>query len=208
LDPDGEAFRVYLIHFLNYYAKSNIVGFDAVYVHLADNYYSTGLATWTDEELLAKIMKNAETLRPLLLGKTAPDLLLYDRENKPVRLHSIDAPYTVVLFWDPDCGHCKKSMPAVHDFYHAYHDRGVEVLAVCTSLGAKAEKCWETVEERDMDHWINVYDPYLRSRFKQIYDIRTTPQVYVLDRDKKILMKKIAPEKLPEIFDHFLNSDG
>jgi thiol-disulfide isomerase/thioredoxin len=201
-EPGSEAFQIYLVHFLNTYAKSNIVGMDAVYVHLVEKYYAQGLATWTEEDVLNKILKNAETLKPLLIGKVAPDLLVYDRENRPVRLHGIEAPYTVLFFWDPDCGHCKKSLPKVHEFYEMYHPKGVELFAVCTCLKDEVSKCWDAVDEREMGDWINVADPYLRSRFKQIYDVRTTPQIYILDHEKRIVMKKIGAEKLGEVMEH------
>ena len=62
--------------------------------------------------------------------------------------------------------------------------------------------CWDVVDERGMDIWINANDPYLRSRFKQIYDVRVTPQVFVLDSEKKIVMKKIGVEQLSGVMDH------
>ncbi len=206
LDPEGEAFKIYVVYFLNQYAKSKIVGMDAVYVHMVDTYYANGLATWTDSAQLNKILKNAETLRPLLIGKTAPDLLMLDRENHPIRLHSIDAPYTVLFFWDPDCGHCKKAIPDLVRFYQEYKPRGIEVFSVCTSLQDEAKKCWEAIDERNMGEWVNVVDPYLRSRFKQIYDVRTTPQIYILDKDKKIIMKKIGADQLAEVMDRLMEN--
>ncbi|HLF62922.1 MAG TPA: redoxin domain-containing protein [Saprospiraceae bacterium] len=205
-DPTSEAFKIYLVYFLNQYAKSKIVGMDAVYVHLVENYYAKDLATWTDSLQLNKIIRNAETLKPLLIGKIAPDLLMLTRDNKPIRLHNISSPYTVLFFWDPDCGHCKKSMPDVIEFYKTYKPRGVEIFSVCTRLQDDVPKCWESIDEQDMGTWINVVDPYLRSRFKQIYDVRTTPQIYILDKDKKIIMKKIGAEQLPEVMDRLMEN--
>ena len=47
----AENFKYYLVHYFNKYAKSKIVGMDAVYVHLALNYYDNGLAPWTPDTL-------------------------------------------------------------------------------------------------------------------------------------------------------------
>jgi methyl coenzyme M reductase alpha subunit len=55
-----------------------------------------------------------------------------------------------------------------------------------------------------MDVFFNAVDPYHRSRYKTVYDIRTTPQIFVLDTDKKILSKRIGAEQLPEVIDHIL----
>lgn len=206
-DPNGEAFKYYLVHFLNTYAKSNIVGMDAIYVHIVEEYYMKGKAPWTDGGQLNKIVKNAQTLRPILIGEIAPNLVMQDRDGSVRRLHDVRADYTVLYFWDPECGHCKKSIPKLIEFYNTYHAQGVEIFAVCTKLTDGVPDCWEAVDERDMGIWINVVDPYLKSRFKQIYDVRMTPQVYVLDADKRIRMKKIGVEQLPHVIDHLKSKD-
>ena len=51
------------------------------------------------------------------------------RHKGVVNLHKIEAPFTVLFFWDPDCGHCKKSMPKMLEFYDDFKDKGVEVFA-------------------------------------------------------------------------------
>ena len=194
--PNEETFKFYLIHFLNYYAKSKIVGMDAIYVHLAEKYYATGQAPWTEEEQLAKIVDNAKTLKPLLIGKIAPDInckmldvdgTLKVKGNENVHqafkthgsmsLHEVDAPYTVLFIWAPDCGHCKKSMPQMIDFYEKFHPKGVEVYAVCSKFVNDLPTCAEFIDERKgMLKWINVVDPYHESKYKELYDVRSTPQ--------------------------------
>ncbi len=212
--PAEETFKYYLIHFLNEYAKSKIVGMDAVYVHLANKYYKTGLAPWTDEEQLTKIVDNAEKLEPLLIGKIAPNIQMEDKDGNPMQLHDFKSPLTVLFFWDPDCGHCKKSMPDMIEFAKNYKDKGVSVFAICTKLVTRNDeggfsmeevnKCWKYIEGNELDIFWNYVDPYHRSRYKTIYDIRSTPQVYVLDEDKSIISKRIGAEQLPEVIDHVL----
>jgi len=154
---------------------------------------------------LEKLISQAETLRPILIGKTAPDLTLYKKSGEVVKISDIDAEYTVLFFWAPDCGHCKKAIPSIIDFYNAYKDRGVEILAICTKTGEDLLPCWEAIEERGMDIWMNVADQYLRSRYKMIYDVKTTPQIYILDKDKKIIVKKIAGEDLSPVMEEVIN---
>ena len=45
----------------------------------------------------------------------------------------------------------------------------------------------------------NGIDPYHKSKFKVSYDISGTPQIYVLDREKKIVSKRIAGDQLDEV---------
>lgn len=210
LESRSDAFKFFLVHYLNHYARSNIVGMDAVYVYLVNEYYKSGKAWWTNEEQLKKILDEVEKIEPTLIGKTAPDVKLKKLDNnEEFSLHEINSPYTIMFFWDPECGHCKKSMPEVIDFYENYKDKGISFIAVCTKLNQDArDKCLEYIKEREgMNIFTNAYDPFLRSRYKQKYDIRSTPKVFILDSDKKILMKNVPAEKLSEVMDQIIKVD-
>lgn len=227
MEPAEETFKYYLVHFLNEYARSKFVGMDAVYVHLVKTYYATGRAPWTEEEQLKKIVDNANTLDPLLLGKIAPNIPLQeldvpgtleakDHENELYRvktgqtiaLHDVKSPYTLLIFWDPDCGHCKKSMPKLRDFYKSYKEKGLEIYAVCgrTVNENGMVKCAEYLEKNEMLDWMNMVDPYYRTKFKSTYDIKSTPQLYLLDENKEILSKRFDAEQLEDILLNFMNA--
>lgn len=217
MDRTEDTYKYYLVHFLNEYAKSKIVGFDAVYVHLALNYYKKGKAHWTDEDQLEKIISNGEKLEPLLLGKIAPNIKMQTKAGEEIELHNFKSDYTVLFFWDPDCGHCKKATPKMLEFYEKFHSQGVDIFGICTKLVEKdkdgkwttegMKECWEYTEENGTNLWLNTIDPYHRSRYKSVYDIRTTPQIYVLDKNKEIILKKVGAEQLSEVMEQILK-DG
>jgi len=112
----------------------------------------------------------------------------------------------VLFFWDPECGHCKKAAPFMVEFTKKFKDRGVKVFAVCTATGDKAGDCGKSIEEKGFNNglFINTYDPYLQSRFKQLYDVRVTPQIFILDRKHEILMKRIGAEQLNEVMEQVI----
>lgn len=58
-----------------------------------------------------------------------------------------------------------------------------------------------------MEHFVNVYDPVLMSNFKIIYNIKSTPQFFILDKDKKILSKGIGAEQLDEVMGKIIEYD-
>ena len=213
---NGENFKYYLIHFLNYYAKTNIVGFDACYVHIAQEYYCKGQAAWSKKEDLEKICDNARRLEPILIGKIAPNITVMDRNNQPKALWDVDSDYTVLFFWATDCGHCKKAAPHMVEFAKKFKDRGVKVFAVCTGVVTAKDdsntpqkvhhSCWTGLEEKAFtdDLLFNVYDPYIRSRYKMLYDVQTTPQIFILNRNHEILMKRIGSEQLGEVMEQVM----
>ena len=203
MSASPELFRAYVSKWLNHYAASKIVGQDAVYAHLGEKYYVGGRTPWVDSTTLAKIGENVAKLKPLLIGQPAPQLTTKRADGTNFDLYALEADYTVLFFFDPECGVCKKQTPVMVDFAREYADRNVKVVSVCTKLGADAGDCWAYVDEKEgmADNIINTNDPYHRSRFKISYDIVSTPQIYVLDADKKIVSKKIAADQLPEIID-------
>ncbi len=203
-DPQGEAFKFFTVHFTNEAAASNIVGMDALYVHLVDAYYRTGKAYWSDEEQIAKMIETTDRLRPLLIGQTAPDLKMVTRAGEPTTLYDVDADYTVLYFWRYDCPACKKSTPYMKDFYAKWKDRGVKIFSVCTKGEDELGKCWDYVDEQQTGDWVQVADPY--QRYYKSYDIKSTPSIFLLDRNKQILSKRIGAEQLDEVLTNLENA--
>lgn len=203
-DHATEGYKYYLSTNLNEYANAKIIGFDAVYVHLAENYYGPTKSPWVDQETLNKIKDNARRVKPVLLGKTGADLTFYKEDGSALKMSDIDYEYLVVLFWAPDCGHCKKSMPDYIEFEKKFREQGVKLLAVCTKLKETEGQCWDYVKEKDMEGFIVVSDPDHKSRFKIKYNVQTTPKSFVLDKDRKILMKNLGGHQLEEVMNEII----
>jgi len=208
MSPQSKIWRYYVSFFLNKYAKSNIIGMDGVYVHMVKNYYGKGLTPWVEEKTLIRILDNAIRMESVLIGKKAPDMVLYKEDTTPVRLSEVKADYLVLLFWKPDCGHCKHSMPSLIEFADKYADKGVKVMTICTKLGKKTKKCWEGIKELKMKKLAyNLADEKNKSGFHANYNIRVTPSLFILDKDKKILIKQIPTEKLGEVMDSIIKEN-
>jgi peroxiredoxin len=143
------------------------------------------------------MIDNADRLKPLLIGKKAPDLAMTTREGEDINLHDLNAKYTVLYFWRYDCAACKKSTPIMKEFYAEWKDRGVEIFSVCTKGIDELGDCWDYVDEHDIGNWVQVADPY--QRYYKEYDIRSTPTIFLLDRDKTIVSKRIGAEQLDEV---------
>ena len=200
-------FRFFLAHYLNQYARSKIIGMDGVYVHLVDKYYRQGRAWWVAEDQLKRILENADNIRPTLIGEIAPDITVQNKDGKRVRLHDLDYDFTVLYFWRPDCGHCRRYTPQIIDFMKEWGDKGVGVVTICTKFTDEVESCWEYLDKTDeTDLLVNLVDPFHRSRFSVLYNVRTTPLIFLLDADKKILSKRLSALQLSEVMPMFMNN--
>lgn len=208
--PVDKTFRYYLSQFLNKYAEEaqNKIGMDAVYVHLVDNYYAKGAAPWLEQEQLDKIKLEAQRRRPTLIGRKAMNIEMRKEDGSTISLYDIESPYTVLYFWRYDCSHCKKSTPHMVEFYKKFKDKGVKIVGTCVKMKEKdMEECWKYVHEKEMEDWINVVDPGNLSKFTAKYDTRITPRIFILDKDKKILINRIGAEQLEELMDQIILED-
>ena len=194
---DKDVFQYVLQFIFNYANSSKIMGMDKTFVFLAEEYYLSGQATWVDSSFVEKIRDRVNDLTPNLIGNTAPELKMTTYDEKYVSLHQINAKYTILIFWDPDCGHCKKDLPRLHELYQKYWEKGVEVFSVYTQVDFKEWK--EFLEDKGLTDWINVYDPYNFSKFRSKYNVVSTPLIYILDKDKKIIAKRIDTKTVEQI---------
>ncbi len=199
--PNQEVFK-YLVYWLTYtYESSKIMGMDAVFVHMVDQYYVTKQAFWVDSTQEYKITKRGAELKPLLLGKKAPAINMPDSTGKYISLYDIKAKYTIVVFWDHGCGHCKKEIPKLLEVYNSkLKAKGVQVYAIETE--DKPEDWKKFIRDYKLN-WTNVQelDDYKRAVTKKIYDIYSTPVIYLLDENKVIRAKRIDSDQLEGVID-------
>jgi thiol-disulfide isomerase/thioredoxin len=112
-------------------------------------------------------------------------------------LYNIKARYTIIYFWEKDCGHCQKETTVLKAFYNESHDNlEVEVYAVCIDTSLIGWKKY--IREKEMD-WINVNGFLsLTPDFHNLYDVHSSPVMYLLDEKKNIIAKRILTEQIKE----------
>jgi peroxiredoxin len=192
-NPD--VFHFVVNYITNYYETSKTMGFDAVFVHMAKKYYVTKRATWIDSAQYEKIKERVIILEPILIGKPALELTLPDTTGKDIKLSSLKSDYTIIFFWDPTCGHCKKELPKLLDFYKRAAGKGIEVYAVAS--GGTKEDWKKLIREYGMK-WVNVYDEL---GYRKFYDVQTTPMMYMLDKGKIIRAKRLDTPQLQDFLE-------
>ena len=226
LDPKSEVFK-YIVHYSTYnFETSKIMGMDKVFVHLVDKYYDQNTAFWMDADKLKKIQDKANEKRYTLIGMKAPELVLMDTSGNWISTYKdIHTKYTVLYFYDADCGHCKKETPVLVDFYKNYKDKDLSIYAVCADHGQK----WrDFIKKYDMGDFYNLTIPekafndadfatnlitsgkttYQSLKYLETFDVYSTPKVYILDENKIIKAKDIAVEQIDEILTRLKQMDS
>jgi peroxiredoxin len=195
-----KVFQFISVYLFNHFRESEIMGHDAIVVKLADEIYLSGKADWVSKDFKDDLRKQVDRIRPNLIGKRAQDLVMDSYKGIFVSLYDIKKEFTILYFWEPDCGHCAEATPKLKTYYDKVKDQGVEVFSVCTT-GERAK--WEKYIEEHKLNWINGWDPERRTNFGYYYNVESTPMIYILDRDKTIIAKKLSVDDIASFIDNY-----
>lgn len=189
--------KSYVIWYItSQYEQPKVMGTDGLYVHMFEKYYATGVMPVTDTSTVRKIGERVATLKPTLVGKTLVAPVVSDTLRKPIALSAIKADYTVVFFYAPHCGHCRDSAPKLKKFVDDYKGKGVEVLAI--PVEDSPEEWKKFIREFGLQKAVNGFDYTARTDYRKQYDVWTTPTVYVLDKNKTIIARKLPVEQIED----------
>ena len=206
---DDDAFKFYTSYLLNKYAEkaNEIMGMDAVYLHIVEKYYATNQAWWVDPDALAEIIAKAEKLSPIIIGRKGNDFTVKDVNGANQSVFGVEADWLILYFWDYDCGRCKKVTPQLAELFPKYKSQGVELFTV--SINGSDEDWKAKLQEYGLldAGGIHTADPGRVSGFDRLYNINSTPKIFILDKDKIIRYKWIGVEQLVEILDRELEEE-
>jgi len=198
-----EAYKYLVWTAIGNYQNPKIMGLDEVYVRLYDTYFASGeMDFWVTESMKKSMKDYADKLRLSLVGQTAKNLIMQDQNLVLKSLYDIKKKYTIIFFFDPDCGHCKTETPKLVDFYNKNKDRfNLEVYAV--SADTSMQKMKNYIKEMKMP-WITVNGPRSTvGSYQNLYDAFSTPTMYIIDEKKKIIAKKPPIERLVDFFENY-----
>lgn len=207
--------RYLLVKFVNRYINPKYMWDDRVFVYLFEKHFSNKEYPWLTEQSKKTIFDRAYSMMANLFGTQASDINLPDSTGKRISLFAQKDSFTVVLFWDPTCGHCKETLPQIDSIYRAkWKAAGVQLFAISKETEG-TQKDWKNfIRDNGLKGWTHVYyskaDDQDRTSnnipsYFQLYDVQTVPTLYLLDRDKRILAKKIPFEQIDEVLTHKLN---
>lgn len=226
MDDNGDLFK-FAVNGITYkYETSDVMGMDAVFVHMAETYYCPkdgrkGRADWMAADKLDKLCERARKLAPLVIGAKAKDIILTDTtENKWVSMYKMPEKYVLIIFWDPHCGHCKKTLPTIHtDWETKLKPLDVGVYAVAKATDSTLFNDWKAFIRENHLNWTNVgltWHVYKEAKtaswkfipehttieslnYADTWDVYSTPRFFLVDKDRKIIAKQLDVDQMAEL---------
>lgn len=202
---NDELFKYTLIELLNKYARSSTICFDGIYVHLIETYYLKGQAFWlnpvveADKAELKKLEDAAARLKPVLCGSYAYNFTLADDKGVKHELRKISGERTILVFWASDCHKCEDFMKELAKITDLCAKKGVSIVSVDNGTdGNLWRQKLQKYPVKNMIALTSSSSEELAILIEQ-FDLYSTPVAFLLDKDKKILYKKLDVAQIKEI---------
>ena len=122
-------------------------------------------------------------------GNQAENLEYTTANGKTGNLYAVKAEYVLLMFYNPGCEACQETMGMIQnsaEITPLIKNGTIKVLAIYPDEDLKK---WKEHLKEVPASWINGYDKSLVIRGKEIYDLKAIPTLYLLDGDKKVILK-------------------
>ncbi|WP_255491348.1 DUF5106 domain-containing protein [Dysgonomonas sp. ZJ279] len=159
---------------------------EELYIPVAEYIVTDSKTNDSDKE---RIKFDLDMMYKNRIGEKATDISYTLQSGKKGTLYNIEGNYTIVLFYNPDCHACAeiisyiKASPTLNN---KLEDKSLAILALYPD---KDLEIWEKHLNDIPSNWVNSYDKEQIVMNKKQYDLKAIPTLYLLDKDKKIILK-------------------
>lgn len=183
-----------------YFRSTRNIGWDAVWCHLAGEYYLKGRCPWVSEGTLHNMKYNYNRIKQSLIGAHAQELWMADTNQSSdpkdwISSHRFPTKYVILWFWDPDCHHCQEQseqLKVVYDSLLTAPYRPFEVYAI--GYESDVPK-WKNYVKKHNFRWVNVGGPNVNIDYQEAYNVHGAPTMIILNENRDIIMNKVIPIK-------------
>ncbi|MBR5736489.1 MAG: DUF5106 domain-containing protein [Bacteroidales bacterium] len=147
---------------------------------------------YTSDEEKADAAALLPRLKLNRLGTPAADFGFTMRNGRKMRLYDVKADILIMLFSNPGCENCKEvidQMSAMKGLDDLIASGKMAIVNVYPDADLEA---WRDYAPIYPDNWYNGYNEALDVA-GGLYNLRAIPSLYVLDEEKNVVFKDVAP---------------
>ena len=193
-DTSSQVLETFVDLFQKYYFDPNSpMRNEDVYHHFVVRYASyDGL----DEVMKGKYEREARLTGLNRVGAKATDFRFSDRRGKMTDLYDIKAEMTLLFFSNPGCNACMEIINVLRDEPVIASKIAEGRLAVVNIYIDEDIQAWRSYMPIYPEEWYNGFDPDLVIRTDNLYNVRAIPSLYLLDAEKKVILKDAPEDKV------------
>jgi peroxiredoxin len=190
-------------YLFNKFSTSSIIGDESVAVYISRKYFLDGPLEWSGDGGIALLRLYTEFNENSLIGMDAPELALSSIGGNSVNIHELSSRFTILYFFDSSCKTCKDSFPELAGIIERFNHLSISVYAVYTQSDTNQLEVFRQTFKQEIENskaeWFWVYDQDGQSNFHKLYNVLSTPQMFLLDREKRIIGRNLNPNSLESI---------
>ncbi|WP_018668365.1 DUF5106 domain-containing protein [Bacteroides gallinarum] len=183
---------------------------------LADKYLYDPNSPMRNEELYISVldailkspaMSDTDKIRPQArrklaqknrIGTKALDFIYMLANGKQSSLYNVKAPYTLLFINNPGCNACSETIEALKSspsICRATAQKSLKILSIYPDADLVE---WKRHLSDFPKEWINGYDKKQTIEQQNLYDLKAIPTLYLLDKDKTVLLKDATSAEIEE----------
>src|SRR5690554_11131 len=147
---------------------------------------------------LEMVMKNR-------VGQRASDFAYTLPSGQSYHLHELKSEYTLLLFSNPGCSTCEAVIKRLNQSKElnealSFNTSVRTMLTILTIYPDSDLEEWLAHLNGMPAGWVHGYDKGMEITQKRLYDIKAIPTIYLLDRDKNVILKDTSIEAVESFF--------
>lgn len=162
---------------------------DLLYIPFLEESLKYPILRDAEKERVRFLLEMAKKNRP---GEKAADFTFTSRDGKRIKLSALDSnSMTLLIFYDPDCGHC-------HETFEALKTSDLPSKLAVVAIDAEEDReLWDMTNNSLPKEWTVGFatDPIQES---ETYILQTMPAIYLLGKDKTVILKDTDIKQLSE----------
>jgi thiol-disulfide isomerase/thioredoxin len=155
-------------------------------------------ATASGKEIL-KLLQNENSL---LVGKTFPQFLLKNINNKAATVSFSGNSYTLIDYWATWCFPCRRDVPVLKDYYDKYKAKNFNIISISVDDTKDLYKLRKEIDSLGMN-WTHYWDE--NRKVSADYKINFFPTYFLLDNKGVIITRSNRLKTIVEIIEKKLN---
>lgn len=140
------------------------------------------------------------------VGYKANDFTYTLATEETYKMSAIDSDYVILFFTNPECPACMSIASYINESaainkalsFNTPQRTMLTILSVYTDEDIDS---WRSYLDRMPSRWLHAYDDGMQLTHKKLYDLKAIPSIYLLDKNKKVILKDTAPEVLEAFFE-------
>lgn len=154
------------------------------------------VSPFTREDMIPAYSYEAKMCRLNPYGSKVADFKFKDINGRVHSLYGIKATYTVLFFSNPYCPNCKEIMDEFRSLENFNWWISAGDLAIASIYIDRELDEWREYQPNYPDNWITGYDFNYIIREDVLYNVRAIPSLYLLDAEKRVILKDAPQEQI------------